>query len=451
MLNDASPPRRLRRTFPQRAQPFAYAPGSGVSAQIMRQPRGTELAASGGHPVRFDTAVKAFAASLIAFAPLNVLAQDLESSVSVRDRPRDEYDPLGKRLGGFTLFANVDFAAQSTDNVFGEEVNEDSDVILSASPNARLQSNWSRHALIAEAGARIESHQDFSNEDVNTGYGSLLGRLDIGSRSNLTGAVSAEHLVEPRIDPDAPIGGDPVEFDRTEVSVAGSHQFNRLRVSGGVAQRNLDYDGLQSFRDHDQTEFRGRVDVELSPRVGLVGQAIVDNREYDNTPGLDSDGQTLLAGLSVDFSDLIRGEVNVGQFERDYDSGATLDGVALDAHVEWYITGLTTLTFDASRNTEEVAGNVALPYTETEYGARIDHELQRNVILTAGAEFGNREYDLIEREDDYRRFEVGGDYLMNRRVALQARYNYDEVESEGLNRYRDFEVNSFTLGVSFRL
>ncbi|MGE0596383.1 MAG: outer membrane beta-barrel protein [Hyphomonadaceae bacterium] len=418
----------------------------------MRQLRSTSaLTDPGGQNVRFHSAFSAIAASLITLLPVHAAAQDLESSVSVRDRSREEYDPLGRRVGGFTLNASIDLTAESVDNLFGEEVNEDSDVILAATPRARLDSNWSRHALRLEAGARFEGHQDFSNEDANTAYARAVGRLDVGSNSNITGALSTERLVESRISPDAPIGGDPVEYDRTEVSVGASHRFNRVRVSGGVAQRQYEYEGAQAFRDEDQTEAQGRIDVELTPRIGLVGQAIVDNREFDNNPGFDSDGRTLLAGVTVDFSDLVRGEVNVGQFDRDYDSGASLDGVAIDAHVEWYITGLTTLTFDASRNTEEVAGNVALPYTESEYGARIDHELRRNIILTAGADFGRREYEVIDREDEFRRFDVGADYLLNRRVALEARYSYDEVESSGANRYRDFEVNQFMAGVSFRL
>jgi hypothetical protein len=402
--------------------------------------------------VRLYPALSSFAALLIAIAPVHALAQQpLEESVSVRDRPREEYDPLGKRFGGFTLNASVALAAGTTDNLFATETGEESDTILSLSPSARLASNWSRHALVLEAGGRLESHQDFSNEDVDTGYGRATGRLDIGTSSSLSASVGASHSVEPRTNPDAPTGGDPVEFDRTDLSLSAAHRFNRVQVRATAARREYDYSGSQAFRDSVQDSLTGRVEAEVSPRVGLVFQAAADQREYDTLPALDSDGTTFLAGVSIDFTDLMRGEITAGQFNRDYASGGSLDGVAVEADLEWYVTGLTTISLHARRNAEEVGGTVAQPFTESQYGVRVDHELLRNVILTAGAEFGQREYDVLDRNDDFVAADVGADYFLNRRVALQARYRHDEVDSSGAGRYRDFEANAFTLGVSFRL
>jgi hypothetical protein len=191
----------------------------------------------------------------------------------------------------------------------------------------------------------------------------------------------------------------------------------------------------------------------LTPRLGLVFQATTDERDYKNTPSLSSEGTTLLAGVSINFTDLLQGEITAGQFERDYDGGSSADGLALAANLEWYPTGLTTVSFNARQNAEDVVGATsATPFTESQYGIRVDHELLRNVILTAGAQAGTREYeDPIDREDEVVGVEIGADYLMNRRVALRARYNFDDVQSSGADRYRDFEVNAFTLGVSFRL
>ncbi len=129
------------------------------------------------------------------------------------------------------------------------------------------------------------------------------------------------------------------------------------------------------------------------------------------------------------------------------------EGLAADANLEWYLTRLTTLSINAHRNTEATIGATTVaPYIETRFGGRIDHELLRNVILTAGVESGKREYqDGIDRTDDYTFADVGADYLLNRRVALRARLRHAEVNSSGADAYRDFEVNSLTLGIAFRL
>src|SRR5437868_6332947 len=78
-----------------------------------------EAAVSGGFDVRMHSAVSALAASLIAFAPFQAFAQDANNqNVSVRDRPRPEYDPLGARVGGFDLNAQLDAGVTYTDNLF---------------------------------------------------------------------------------------------------------------------------------------------------------------------------------------------------------------------------------------------------------------------------------------------------------------------------------------------
>ena len=372
----------------------------------------------------------------------------------MRERPRPEYDPLGMRLGGFNLNAELNLGVASTDNLFADVSGaEEEDIIYSVSPWARLSSGWSRHALSVEGGATFKSHQDFSSEDADTHFMRGVGRLDIGSNSHLTGAVGVAHEVESRTDPDAALLGDPVEYDRTDMSITASHTFNRFRIIAEAAQSEQDFDGVvDSFRDNDETVLRGRVEAELTPRIGLVFQASADERDYDNSPGLNSEGQTYLAGATINFTDLMRGELTVGQFERDYDAFGSTEGLAVDAELEWYITRLTTITLNASRNAEDVVGaNSFLPYIEAEAGVRVDHELLRNVILTGAVQLGQREYDVVDRDDEFFHGELGVDYLMNRRVALNARFRHDEVESSGAAAYRDYEVNTLSVGLSFRL
>jgi len=412
------------------------------------------MADSGGFVLRFHRVLSAFAASLIAFAPVHALAQTPEDSVSVRERPRPEFDPLGTRLGGFNLNAELNLGIASTDNLFADVSGaEEDDMIYSVSPWARLSSGWSRHALAVEGGATFKSHQDFSSEDADTHFVRGVGRLDIGSNSSLTGVAGFAHEVESRTDPDAALLGDPVEYDRTDLSIIASHTFNRFRITAEAAQSEQDFDGVvDSFRDNDETVLRGRVEAELTPRIGLVFQASADERDYDNTPGLNSEGQTYLAGATINFTDLMRGELTVGQFERDYDAFGSTEGLAVDAELEWYITRLTTITLNASRNAEDVVGaNSFLPYIEAEAGVRVDHELLRNVILTGAVQLGQREYDVVDRDDEFFYGELGVDYLMNRRVALNARFRHDEVESSGAAAYRDYEVNTLSVGLSFRL
>lgn len=439
-------------SFPLHAQPVAektfWADRSGPAAL-----RGA--LAKGDSSLRVRSVLALFAASLIAAMPAHAFAQEVEDSVSVRDRPRDEYDPLGVRFGGFTLHASVGVQAAHNSNVYASETNEQDDMIFTVSPRARLQSNWSRHALSFEGGGAVDRYSDNDDEDAETYFVGALGRLDIGSDTQLSGAARFAREVESRTNPDALLFGEPVEYDRRELSASLQHTFNRVRLRGTIANTAYDYHDAsgvdQDFRDMEENRFTGRAEVELTPRIGWIFEASADERDYDNTPGLNSEGMTYLTGVSVNLTDLMRGEITLGQFERDYDSGLDVEGTAINANLEWYVTRLTTLSFFAGQRGEETGAFVAVPYTETNYGARVDHELRRNLILTAGVSFGDRDYEIIDRDDEFFSADAGVDYIMNRRVAFNLRYRHEQLESNGVNRYRDFDQDVISAGVSLRL
>ena len=410
----------------------------------------------GAFDVRLHPALSFFAASLIAFVPFEAAAQEVASpSVSVRERPRPEYDPQGVRFGGFDLHANLDVGVASTDNLFATENNADSDTIYTISPQAHLDSHWSRNALSFAAGLTQTGHQDFNSEDTTTGFVSGRGRLDVGANTQVTGGARYAREVEPRTNVDALQIGEPVEYDVSQGLLSVAHTFNRIQVSASAQRTELNYHDAgpidQDFRDSTENAGTLRAEYAISPRIGLVGQMTLDHRKYDNDPGLSSNGRTYLVGVAINFTDIMRGQVAVGEFNRDYDFGQHVNGTAVDANLEWYVTELTTLSFSASRSGQDSGATTSDPYVESSLGAHVDHELLRNLIVSAGIQKGKRDYQVIDRNDDFTGGEVAAEYILNRRVALSARYRHDSVDSSGANRYRNYDVNTFSLGLSLRL
>ncbi|WP_395645028.1 outer membrane beta-barrel protein [Terricaulis sp.] len=397
-----------------------------------------------------------FAASLIALLPTHAFAQQAQSNepISVRERPRPEYDPLGMRFGGFDLHAGLGLAAQTTDNVLATATNEQDDVVYHVTPEARLRSTWGRHALEIGAGADVQSYQDTSDADVTTYYVDGMGRLDIGTDTNVTARALLAHEAESFANPDALPGQERVEYDRTGASLAVAHTFNRVRLIGTAETRDFDFDDAngvdQDRRDYSEDSLTGRVEVAMSPRLFLVGQVTSDQRDYDNDPAVSSEGMTYLAGVRLELTDLIHGEITAGTFERDYD-GATgsVDGTAIAANVEWYVTQLTTLTFHASQGAQEGGASIDTPYTASEYGARVDHELLRNLILSASFTSGKRDYETIALEDETFAGTVEAIYLMNRRVDLNLRYAHEENDSTAAGR--DYEISGVYAGLRLHL
>ncbi|MEZ5996685.1 MAG: outer membrane beta-barrel protein [Hyphomonadaceae bacterium] len=409
--------------------------------------------------MRKNPFISLFAASLIAFLPVRAMAQEQtqdtrEDTVSVRNRERPEYAPQGARLGSFNFNAGLDLAVTSNDNLFVSrpELAVD-EIYYEATPRASLVSDWSRHALAIDGAWTARRHDSETGEDTDSHFLRATGRLDVSSDTAIHASVRTAHQVTPRTDPDvSDTSGAPVEYDRLDRSIGVSQRFAQFTLRADAGQSSYDYQRSQRFRDHDETFVRGRIEAELSPRTGLVLQATGDERDYTNTPMLSSNGRLILGGLSLS-TDLMRGELLLGQFSRDYDDPTigTVDGLAGSANVEWYITNLTTVSFDARRNAEDqVSGTSGQPYVTTEYGARIDHELQRNIILTAGYRRGERSYDPLPRRDDYTEYEIGADYLINRHASLTARYTRDEIDYSRVS-IDDRDVDAVTVGLSLSL
>lgn len=457
MASSAGAARGRRGTFPPRGQQVAP---SGIDSRLLALGSGRGAASSDqkGPDVRLPAAISLFAASLMALTPFEAsaqtIAQSRDPSVSVENRPRPEYDPLGMRVGAFDLNATLDLGVSSTDNLFAAEPappppGEQSDVYYTISPSMRLASHWSRHALEIDAGLSQTEHSDFSDQSASTGYLTGIGRLDVGNDTQITGLAHYARQMIPRTSPDSLTGGKPDIYTLEEGSLSVQQAFNWLLLTGTADQTSYNYSGV--LRDMTQNTYTGRVEAEVTPRIGLLGIASFDHRDYNHNPGLSSDGHQYLVGVAFHLTDLMLGEVDVGQFHRSYDDGEKVSGTAVNANLEWYVTRLTTVDFTARRNAEDSGAFTAQPYIDSAYGVHVDHELLRNVILSAGGEVGTRDYQAIDRTDDYSSAMVGARYILNRRVALTARYDYDRNKSTGADRYRDYTVNTVSVGVSLRL
>lgn len=402
---------------------------------------------AGGEPdVRIRSASLSWLTGLLVFmAPVHAVAQEA-------GRGRGDYEPLGRRVGGFMLHAGVDLSASTNDNVFASETSTESDIGYSISPYARLSSNWSRHSLGFAAGADFDRFQDFDSEDTQSNYLATFGRLDVGRDTNINGNLRVGNQTEPRTAPDAGTLPEPVEYQQTDASIGVEHTINRFRLSGVVGTQQTDYDGPgQAFRDRTEDYVGGRIAVAISPRLQILGDARFDEREYENAPILNSDGRTLSAGVRMNLTGLLSGEVTVGQFERDY-ATESVSGVAFAGNVQWFATPITTVSVNASRSIDETGASGAATYVTSDFGVRVDHELRRNIILSGGISRGQRDYEApADREDEVTYADVGVEYLLNRRVAVEGRYNRIDNQSDGIDRDRDFEVNSFTVAVKIRL
>jgi uncharacterized protein (PEP-CTERM system associated) len=107
------------------------------------------------------------------------------------------------------------------------------------------------------------------------------------------------------------------------------------------------------------------------------------------------------------------------------------------------------VTFRAQRSIQETTQLNASGYFSTSGGVSVDHELRRNVILSAGFNYTNNDYQGISREDDVTTARLGARYLLNRNLYLSGGYNYTARDSSVAGA--DYDDNVVMLRLSTQL
>lgn len=423
----------------------------------------------------------ALAAVLIATVPAAAVAQDVGSNfkrdknTSVRQRPRPDYDAAGIRSGGFTLYPRFTAEAVNDDNIYAVAAGEQSDTVWKLKPEVAARSNWSRNALGAFASAGFNRYSDFDTENSEEYTLGVNGRLDVERGAYITASAQWQSLTEPRtaITAGTPAGATakPVEYTLGTQSLTAVKEFNRLRLTGKLDAKKFDYDNQggtfdQNTRDRDEFAYGGKAEYSVSPDTALFVSVVASNKSYDvdtlaraAAPGRpaiaanrarDSEGYVATVGANFDLSQAVRGEVEAGYMEQKYDNYSDVDGFSAKGRVEWFPTELTTLNVAVSRSIEDSVALNSAGYIANSTSLGIDHELLRNVLLSASATFGKDKYAIIDRDDKRTSFNASGTYLLNRNVGLFLTYTYLKQDSSGAAKASSFKDNKLAASIALQ-
>ena len=403
-----------------------------------------------------------------ALATLPAQAQDgnmfqRDRNISVRERPKPEYQTPGIQRGAFIYQPRLDADLEFNDNIYATPSATTSDTVAIINPSLNVRSTWSRHSLAAGVSVPHREYFDQSSEtttDVNAN--ARLG-LDIkqGYSASLTANYANQH--EARTSAGAANRAlNPLSYDNFGVTGEFVRQVGRTRLSAQLGWRQSDFDDValigggiadQDFRDNQQTIAEVRGAYAISPDKAIFARLRYADQDYDSTDGAgrnrSQSGLTFDVGTNFDISDLVRGEIGVGVVTRDFDDptlGST-ESLSLSSEVEWFPTPLLTVTFNADRNFQPSGLNNSANILSTSVSARADYEFRRNVIFNLFGGYVDVDFDGINRSDEVYTFSAGGTYLLNRNVGVNARLERNERQSSGANAGGEFTVDRILVGV----
>lgn len=402
--------------------------------------------------IRGETRVASLAMGILMASTLGVAAQEASTDLqdargqTVMERARPGYDAAGIRAGGFMIYPEASISESYNDNIYATPNNEEEDFITTLAARVNVNSTWSRHALNLRGGISQDFYADNTDEDRfnwNVGAG---GRVDVTSSTAITGSLGYAQLHEDRGDPNSPAAAsEPVEYTLFTAEAGFSQRFNRVTIGVGGEYRDYDYDDLtsvgglpidQDVRDREEFYERVRLGYNLSPDTSIYVEGQLDQRDYDQQPPVvaftrDSDGRQVVVGSDFRLTNLAQGGVYVGYQEREYDNPAfgDTDGLAYGANVAWFLTPLTTVTFNADASVQETTVGGASSYDRQTVGVVVDHELLRNLIASGGLSYDNNDFNDSGREDDIIGARAGLIYLLNRNLDLELGYVYTDRDS----------------------
>jgi len=386
---------------------------------------------------------------------------DRGRNMSVTQRERPDYQALGIDAGGFRIFPRWQAQAAYTSNLFARDTNVESDTYFAISPSVEAVSKWGRHQLQANATLRLRRYIDHPSENQNGWALRTYGRLDVHGQDAITGTLEAQKQYEERSSSQSPnSAAKPLPINIYAATVRGIHDFNRVRISSGLVVRQYDYHnvaslsgGVVNVQGRDRILYTPDVKVEyaISPdsAVFLDTSYTKTNYRLTDVTNHGSKQVQVLGGANFDLTALARGEIGLGYVMRKYDdsSFSRTRGFAATANVEYFPTRTTTVTLNLRRTVEDAIDFDGGGFFLTTATLAVDHELRRNILLNASANYEGQKYQSLDRRNRTTRFEVGGTYLLNRGIGLNFTVAQIQRNSSGVNKLLGFDETRAALGV----
>jgi hypothetical protein len=390
---------------------------------------------------------------------------------TVVTRPRPETDAQGVRLGSFFLFPRAELDESYNDNIFGTPNHDAGDLVTTLAPSFDLLSNWGEDALNLHAGGAFGTYASHSSENYRDASLSTDGRLDIDQGSKAYGGLQVMKLHESRYSPDSPgSAAAPVEYMTYGANAGYAQSGLRIGYSADFSLNRFEYEapprvggGFVPQSDRNMTTpvlaLRGSYEFMENVQAYVRGEGNV--RAYDHgaggaDPSRNSAGYRIDTGIHVDLTGVSVADVYVGYLAQDFSSQAyrTLHGIDLGAKITWNPTTLDTLQFGVDRTVQDLNNAVLAPgqvspgYLDTVVSLTEDHELLRNLIVSANASYINDNFDGINRADNDYAFGAGARYMMNRYYYLGFSYSHSRRESGGTQATTPYSDNLVIMRLS---
>lgn len=334
------------------------------------------------------------------------------------------------------------------DNVRSRPDVDESDLKIVATPSLAYRTNFGRHKFYAAYTGTFTFHDELSQEDAQSNaLGAKLGldltrRWDIdlfGGFGNsfeergISGSRRFDNFTRNGLER----GPEEIDYLNYGADLIFGRKTGILTAVLGFEHSEVDFDNAELVnglrpedRDREVDSLHLDVDWQFAGNTSVFARIQKSDVDYTaRTNTLDSEQTDYMIGLRVKPSTALSGTVGVGRSDKDFDDALRegYDGNNYYANLNYSINPFSNIQLAASRTLEEPSDELADYYESEYFGVGWNHAVTPRVVFDVYAKWVDDDYD-IAREDKFRDWGVGLDYIW--RNWLTAGIYYGEIERE---------------------
>jgi hypothetical protein len=375
--------------------------------------------------------------------PEGVPGYGTEQGVTVESRTRPEYEPLGIRIDTSTIRPMFGLSAGYDDNIFGGTRPRGAWEIA-AQPSVLVSTDNSIGSTGLYLSANDVHYLGEPSQNRTDGSAFFGGTINLGKDKLTLGAgYLAQH--EDRTALDALPSDRPVAFTVANFRASYDAVFGHVTATPAIEVNHWQFDNTTIFGRPVSEAARDRTSVQsgvtlrygwMSGRDLIWVNRLVETR-YDHPvigqPSNNSNAWQSLFGVDYDDDAVWRYRLLGGvEYRQAAASTASQTTGIAEAEITWSPTGMTTLRASAFRGVEDAAQAGLSSYTYTTAQLRADHELLRNVVLTASGTVRQATFNQTGGQQLGLGFDAGATWLINRNLRLSLTYDFADVRNAHL-------------------
>lgn len=380
-----------------------------------------------------------------------------EPDVTVVSRLRPGYEAPAIHAGAVTVRPSVTESFGYENNVLGLSRQARGSTVVQSNASLDAGSENSYGSVNTGLNVADSRYFDLPNQSFTNWNARLGGSYNVGHDS-ATVLLLHENLTQTQRDLDVPQLNAPLPFTIDTIRVGYKAILNHLSLTPSLETARYSFDsGYAGNMIYDQS-YRNRVVVtpgliaayEFATRrsaVIVVRNSIASfSHGTATSPKRNFNDISVLAGLDYDLNGLLRARALVGYESRSFRSNAyqTIQAPIAELTLIYNPTGLTTVTATVARRIQDSSDETTAGVTTLSANLRVDHELRRDVLLTANGGISRNDYNVGGSQTLYTG-NVGASYLLNRYASVGA--SYDLIARTG--NTTALNLNGFSSGANF--